>query len=218
MKTRLGTIGSATCLAAVLVLTASTAPAQNLLVDPSFESGAFAQPNPIPVPGGVGGGWGAFGASITTAAAHTGTHSAQINDNGWNPQGFYQLLAASAGQTYNLDAWYMSPNPSVSAYATPALVQISYFDATGTGIPGGAFGNWQPLGAANTWVDSPTVTALAPAGTAYVGAYVMMMDNNGANGLQFYVDDANLTLVPEPSSLALLGLGLVSALIWRRRQ
>jgi hypothetical protein len=33
-----------------------------------------------------------------------------------------------------------------------------------------------------------------------------------------YWDNAILTQVPEPTSLALLGLGLAGAMIWHRRQ
>lgn len=218
MKTLLGTIGSIACLAAALAFTALSAQAQNLLVDPGFESGVFGQPNPIPVPGGVGGGWAAFGSTISTTSARSGTHSVLVNDNSWNPQGLYQMLTASPGQMFDLSAWYMTPNPSAAGYATPVLAQISYFDSTGTGIPGAVFGNWLATGAANTWVQAPDVIGTAPAGTAYVGAYLMMMDNNAANGFQMYFDDVSLTVVPEPSSLALVGLGLMSTLIWRRRQ
>jgi hypothetical protein len=207
-----GTIG----VAAALALSVSTTQAQNLLVDPGFESGMFEQPNPIPIPGGVNGGWASFGGSITTAAAHSGICSALIADNGWNPQGVYQTVSASPGETLDLNAWYMSPNPSVAGYATPALVQISFFDINDNGL--GVFGNWQPLGAAGTWVKSPDVIATAPAGTAYVGVYLMMMDNN-INGLKFYYDDASLTqVVPEPASLALLAFGVFGITLLRRHQ
>jgi PEP-CTERM motif len=219
MKTTLGTIASTTCCVAVLALTVSTAQAQNLLVDPSFESGVFAQPNPILVPGGVGGGWAQFGATITTAAAYDGTHSAQINANTWNPQGLYQVLPATPGWIYDLKGAYMSPNPALAGYATPALMQISFLDSTGAGIAGANAGNWQPLGAAGQWVISPDVIAHAPAGTAYVGAYAMMMNNSATSGFGFYVDDMIMTAtIPEPTILTLLGLGLAGALIWRRRQ
>ena len=66
-------IGSAVGVAAALALSISTTQAQNILTDPYFESGAPGQPNPILLPGGVGGGWAVFnGAVYANAAAETG--------------------------------------------------------------------------------------------------------------------------------------------------
>src|ERR1035441_4626830 len=123
MKSILGTIGSATCLAAVLALTASTTQAQNLLTDPGFEFGAPGQPNPIPVPGGVGGGWAVFnGATYSTAHPETGTWSMQEVQGvgqGWNFMAPYQVLSGvSAGQVYTLKADYMTPT-GISEGASP---------------------------------------------------------------------------------------------------
>jgi hypothetical protein len=45
------------------------------------------------------------------------------------------------------------------------------------------------------------------------------MENGGQLASDaLYWDNASLTLVPEPSTLALLGLGMAGAMIWRRRQ
>ena len=60
--------GAVVCTAAVLAFTTVTTQAANLLVDPGFEAPAYGQPNPIPVPGGVGGGWAAFQGNLTTTA------------------------------------------------------------------------------------------------------------------------------------------------------
>jgi hypothetical protein len=72
----------------------------------------------------------------------------------------------------------------------------------------------------NTWYQG-VVSATAPANAVYVAPYLAFMENGSQTAADtLYWDNAVLTAtaVPEPGSLALLGLGLVSTLIWRRRQ
>jgi hypothetical protein len=175
MKTLLGTIGSAACLAAVLALTTSTTQAANLLVDPGFESGAPGQPNPIPIPGGAGGGWAVFnGASYSTAHPETGTWGIQeIQGIGqaWNFEAPYQVLAGvSAGQAFTLIADYMTTtgNSQAPGGYTPIVIQLTFLNASGadigtveTGGAGAKAINYN-MGTLNSWFTG-TVTATAPA-------------------------------------------------------
>lgn len=65
-----------------------------------------------------------------------------------------------------------------------------------------------------------TVRATAPTGTASVRARASMIDgfNNPAGGGQAFVVDAfELTAVPEPTTVALVGLGLVGWAVIRQR-
>ena len=214
MKTTFGIIVST----AVLALTVSTAPAVNLLVDPGFEAVAFGQPNPIPVPGGVGGGWGAFQANLSTVDVFAGSQSAALWDNTWNPSGVYQIVAATAGDTYTASAEFYR-NGAASGWGTPFLINLEFHDAAGVQVGTTVSTGWAAGGADGTWALE-TCGGVAPAGTAYAYTYFMAM-NSLAGAATFAVDNAVLdgpAQVPEPASVALLGLGLAGAMIWRRRQ
>jgi hypothetical protein len=100
----------------------------------------------------------------------------------------------------------------------PVDFQLSFLGPTGTlGDLGGGVGGWNTTPGTATWGYN-SVSATAPAGTAYIEVYTMFMDNAQTAAENVYFDNMSLTVVPEPSSLALLGLGVMSTLIWRRRQ
>jgi hypothetical protein len=209
-------------VAVALALGASTTQAQNLLVNGSFESNTTT-PNPINL-AGVGQGWSAdFGGGAFTqsgAQAQSGSFSLLTQNavgNNWNPQGSYQIVPATAGLTYNLSAYFLAPTALTGTYGTPIGVQLTFEDASLASLgnaPGAAF---VALGPINTWYNYG-VTGVAPAGTAYIAAYVWFMDNGQTATDSVYIDNASLTVVPEPTTLALAGLCGAAALSLIRRR
>ena len=112
------------------------------------------------------------------------------------------------------------------------LLKIVFRDAGGVDLDGGTatIGTW--VGPANPGAESGTVTAattagtwnflevqaIAPAGTASA-VFLALNVNQQLDGAvsKFYFDDLEATLVPEPTTFALAGLGAAALLVFRRR-
>jgi hypothetical protein len=216
-------IGSSIAIVAVLAFSASTTQAQpNLLVDGSFESGTFTA-NPITLPT-VNQGWannfGGATPSQSSAYAENGSYSLLTYNavgNTWNPVGTYQIVSGgvTVGQQYTLSVYAMAPVALTTTYATPIDVQLQFFDASLANITTTETG-WSALGAVGSWKQY-SVTATAPAGAVYAAPYLMFMESGNQTAQDnVYFDNATLT-VPEPSTLALLSLGLAVPFFIRRK-
>ena len=239
-------IGSSIAIAAVLAFSASTTQAQNL-VNGGFEgvgavnTGNGWTVNPVTLTSGPGGtsgvdqGWATFGggaggtASQSSAAALSGTYSlleTVMPGNGWNPAGAYQIISGiTPGQKYTFNIWAMTDTAN-DAYASTAgiLVQLGFETAALGGAdsvenPGGTVGISGALPSTMGVWQEYSVSATAPAGETTAIVYAMFQDNSTATAMEdLYLDNAVLSVVPEPSSLALLGMGLgLPFYFWRRR-
>jgi hypothetical protein len=142
--------------------------------------------------------------------------------NAWNPAGAYQIVAGSGSTTYSASIYALTDTgvvPGADGWTTPVDLQIAFWDSTLTQIPNSTIETgWSAISALNTW-QQYTISGTSPAGTAYVGVYAMNMVGAGTvSAVNVYFDDASLTVVPEPSTLALAGLGVASLFLGRRRK
>jgi len=213
IKTFARILGSGARVTAAIMLVAATTHGQNFLVDPGFE-------NQTP-PGS--GGWNLFnGAAFSTNFAHSGTWS--MADLALNSvPGSYEEFAATPGSKWELTGFGLTPAQLTGTTAF-GILQISYFDSAHNNLgtvetsPGNAKASAQINGStpAGVWTFLDTGIATAPPTTAFIQAFTLDVDFSG-HSQGVYFDDLSLTRVPEPSSVALLGLAALSGIWWRRR-
>jgi MYXO-CTERM domain-containing protein len=204
---------------ALALMTYVVQPASAALVNPGFESPDASAGD---VPGTATDWTGSFNSNfISTAFAHSGTQSLKQFGQDAGQHQRLPVGSVNPGDLVSATAWIFTPSNDKLAGPQGSNIQIRFFNAAGgtiaTADPGLQFNANSP---ADTWTQLSLIDAPAPAGTATADILLFSGPYSGLPGIAggaVYWDDATLTVVPEPASIA-VGLAGLSLLAARRRR
>jgi hypothetical protein len=208
------------CLASAISASAQT----NYITDPSFELGTTA----------ANGGWTGFNGAVlnSTAHPHTGTKSVRLP--GGNGVGAYETISNvdfTAGTQFDLTAWGIITNASAN-WTGYIGIQATFYNITGTTTqnlgtvesgPGHAiFSNHiDSNSVVNTWIPLDTGVFTAPSTLPITYMQVFPINVNvtpTGSGNSAWIDDFDLVIVPEPSTVLLGSMGVIGLLAAMRRR
>jgi opacity protein-like surface antigen len=202
----------------VLLCSAVTSSAQNVLVNPGFETGT------APGNADVGGapGWSAFGNVFNVSSPNpnpVGPHSGTgaLKEFGTFPgvSGAFQSFPTTAGTAWSLSGFGLNASSDAMQPDNFGTLKISFQDAGNNeilGIDSNHITNATPQ---NVWTLM-TANGVAPAGTNHVNLFALFVQPNFNGGSAFF-DDLSGGAVPEPATLALSAIVMLGGCIRRRR-
>jgi hypothetical protein len=205
----------------LLVAATSSASAQNLLVNPSFEFPSFA-------------GWTSFNNVFPTSdEARTGVSGGLILGpffNLPNASGIFQDVPAAPGDIFQGSIYLLHDSTRLNGQGRPDII-LGNGNVVDLAIEWRGAGN-SNLGQAavsriadgqdpglilDQFYQGSVATPPAPAGTTAARLVLLFIQPPTFDGGLVFFDDASMTLIPEPASASLLGLAAAVCLGVRRR-
>ncbi|HEX5222889.1 MAG TPA: PEP-CTERM sorting domain-containing protein [Verrucomicrobiae bacterium] len=203
-------------LCAGLLFSLTTATYANLLVDGGFEN-PITQDGPPFVglwEGFNGGGAAAFN---TATMPRTGAQSLGLSINNTINTfagAFQDVVGLTPGMSFSLDGWHATTSSPLNLGVE---IRIEWRNSV-SNTEVGRTPNATPVPTAS--YTAFNLSGLVPAGadTARVVYAIQSFSTNPLGNGNVFVDDMSFTVVPEPSSMALLGLGGLALVASRRKR
>lgn len=204
------------CFAVALLAGTQAASAQNLLVNPGFESGLS--------------GWTAFGnvfaevANPPAIVPNSGNGVVKMFggfSGGFSVGGLFQEFATTPGTEWELSGFarHFSGDALFGGGAPNSnwvVAKMAFFNSSNTEIGFAERTVLDGTFATDVWHNSGPILGTAPAGTVKVQAFFLFLQP-GLDGGAAFIDDASFSVVPAPSSALVLAAAGVAAARRRRR-
>lgn len=193
------------CLVGIVVLFVGAIASANIVTNPGYESGFT--------------GWSGGTGIAETGYARSGSYSGRIDGPGviaQLPVGGW--TAIKTGDIVDVSVWVLNPSTDPLTVAQAARIEVLIYGAGETTVT--YSDTWSMYGgmAEDTWIKASLTPFVVPFGSAgHYEYFKIVYHNYGAASGSVYLDDWDVTVVPEPATIAMFCLGGLLAMRRRRK-